>query len=88
MPAVTVPVRASNRLQWVAAEQGLLPLMAARAGVEVLHSLGSTAPLFGSFRRVVTVHDLIYARFPEAHEGLRTLGMRVLVPAAAPRSIA
>jgi glycosyltransferase involved in cell wall biosynthesis len=51
-----------------------------------LHSLASTAPLAGPFRRVVTVHDLIYARFPEAHAGLRDKGMRVLVPAAARRS--
>ena len=34
----------------------------------------------GRFRRVVTVHDLIYARFPEAHSGIRDRGMRVLVP--------
>jgi glycosyltransferase involved in cell wall biosynthesis len=34
----------------------------------------------------VTVHDLIYARYPEAHSGLRERGMRVLVPAAARRS--
>jgi glycosyltransferase involved in cell wall biosynthesis len=32
------------------------------------------------------VHDLIYARFPEAHAGIRDKGMRVLVPAAARRS--
>ena len=42
--------------------------------------------MWGRFRRVVTVHDLIYARFPEAHAGLREKGMRVLVPAAARRS--
>jgi glycosyltransferase involved in cell wall biosynthesis len=35
---------------------------------------------------VVTVHDLIYARFPEAHAGIRDLGMRVLVPLAVRRS--
>jgi glycosyltransferase involved in cell wall biosynthesis len=35
---------------------------------------------------VVTVHDLIYARFPEAHSGLRDKGMRLLVPAAVRRS--
>jgi glycosyltransferase involved in cell wall biosynthesis len=40
----------------------------------------------GRFRRVVTIHDLIYARFPEAHAGLRGKGMRVLVPLAARRS--
>ena len=55
-------------------------------GVELLHSLGSTAPLRGRFKRVVTIHDLIYARFPEAHPGIRNRGMRVLVPAAARRS--
>jgi glycosyltransferase involved in cell wall biosynthesis len=86
LPAVTVPVNARNRVQWVFGEQMLLPRLAARAGVDLLHSLASTAPLHGRFRRVVTVHDLIYARFPEAHAGLRDKGMRVLVPQAARRS--
>jgi glycosyltransferase involved in cell wall biosynthesis len=83
---VTVPVRARQRAQWVLGEQALLPRLAARAGVDLLHSLGSTAPVRGRFRRVVTIHDLIYARFPEAHSGLRERGMRVLVPAAARHS--
>ena len=54
--------------------------------MELVHSLASTAPLWGRFRRVVTIHDLIYARFPEAHSGIRDKGMRILVPAAARRS--
>jgi glycosyltransferase involved in cell wall biosynthesis len=86
LPAVTVPVNARNRVQWVLGEQALLPRLAAKAGVELLHSLASTAPLRGRFRRVVTIHDLIYARFPEAHSGLREQGMKVLVPQAARRS--
>jgi glycosyltransferase involved in cell wall biosynthesis len=86
VPAVTVPVSARNRVQWVAGEQTLLPAMAARAGVDLVHSLASTAPAWGRFRRVVTVHDLIYARFPEAHAGIRDLGMRALVPLAVRRS--
>jgi glycosyltransferase involved in cell wall biosynthesis len=86
LPAVTVPVNARNRVQWVRGEQTLLPRLAAREGVDLVHSLASTAPLWGRFRRVVTVHDLIYARFPEAHAGLRDKGMRVLVPQAARRS--
>jgi glycosyltransferase involved in cell wall biosynthesis len=84
--AVTVPVNARNRVQWVLGEQTLLPWLAARAGVDLVHSLASTAPLWGRFRRVVTVHDLIYARFPEAHAGIRDKGMRVLVPQAVRRS--
>jgi glycosyltransferase involved in cell wall biosynthesis len=86
LPAVTVPVSARNRVQWVLGEQTLLPRLAARAGVDLVHSLASTAPVWGSFRRVVTVHDLIYARFPEAHAGIRDKGMKVLVPWAARRS--
>jgi glycosyltransferase involved in cell wall biosynthesis len=86
LPAVTVPVNARDRIQWVLGEQLLLPRLGAKAGVDVMHSLASTAPLRGRFRRVVTVHDLIYKRFPDAHAGLRTRGMAVLVPAAARRS--
>ncbi|HEV3035772.1 MAG TPA: glycosyltransferase family 1 protein [Solirubrobacteraceae bacterium] len=86
LPAVTVPVRARDRVQWVAGEQALLPIAAARARVDLVHSMASTAPLWGRFRRVATVHDLIYARFPEAHAGLRDKGMRVLVPGAVRRS--
>ena len=86
LPAVTVPVNARKRVQWVLGEQGPLPLMAARAGVDLVHSLASTAPLWGPFRRVTTVHDLIYKRFPDAHQGIRARGMGVLVPWGVRRS--
>jgi glycosyltransferase involved in cell wall biosynthesis len=86
LPAVVVPVHARSRPQWVLGEQVLLPRLARRAGVELVHSLASTAPARGRFRRVVTVHDLIYARFPETHAGVRDLGMRVLVPLAVRRA--
>jgi glycosyltransferase involved in cell wall biosynthesis len=86
LPAVTVPVSARNRVQWVLGEQTLLPRMAVREGVELVHSLASTAPLRGRFHKVVTVHDLVYAHFPETHAGIRDKGMKVLVPWAARRS--
>ena len=86
MPAVTVPVRARRRTQWVLGEQLLLAPLARREGVEVMHSLASTAPAWGAFRKVVTVHDLIYRYFPETHQGVRDLGMRLLVPMAARRA--
>jgi len=86
LPAVTVPVNARSRVQWVLGEQTLLPALAARRRVDLLHSMASTAPVWGPFRRVVTVHDLIYARFPDAHPGIRARGMNLLVPAAVRRS--
>jgi glycosyltransferase involved in cell wall biosynthesis len=86
IPSVTVPVRSANRAQWVWGEQTLLPRLAVSRGVELLHSLATTAPGWGRFRRVTTIHDLHYRTMPEAHFGARALGMRLLVPVAARRS--
>lgn len=83
---VLVPVWARRRIEWVRAEQQLLPRLAGRAGVDLLHSLASTAPAWGRFCRVVTIHDLIYRIYPEAHAGARSKGMSVIVPLAARRS--
>ena len=86
IPSVTIPVRARNRIEWVRGEQQYLPRAAALHGVDLMHSLASTAPAWGPFRRVTTIHDVMYRVHPEAHFGLRTLGMRALVPLAARRS--
>ena len=83
---IVVPVDATNRADWVRGEQQHVPRIAARIGCDVVHSMGSTAPLWGRFRRVTTIHDLHYKLVPEAHFGIRGLGMRVLVPGAARRS--
>jgi glycosyltransferase involved in cell wall biosynthesis len=86
VPIVTVPVRARSRAQWVRGEQQLLPRLAAKAGVDLIHSLANTGPVRGDFHRVVTIHDLIHRVAPEAHFGLRSIGMRILVSLAARRS--
>lgn len=86
VPMEVVPVRARNRLEWVRGEQQHLPRMAAAAGCDLIHSLASTAPLRGRVPRVTTIHDLNYRKVPEAHFGMRGLGMRLLVPGAARRS--
>ena len=75
IPAVTVPVRSRNRVEWVRGEQQLLPRLA-RGGGGRRHSLASTAPAWGRFRRVVTIHDLNYRLVPEAHLGVLGVGMR------------
>jgi glycosyltransferase involved in cell wall biosynthesis len=84
--SVVVPVAATRRVEWVRGEQQVLPGMAQRAGCGLVHSLASTAPARGRFVRVTTIHDLNYLMVPDAHFGLRGLGMRVLVPLAARRS--
>jgi glycosyltransferase involved in cell wall biosynthesis len=84
--AVTVPVRARRRSEWVRGEQQFLPVLAKRARVDLVHSLASTAPAWGAFKRVVTIHDVIYRIYPEAHARWGALALRLLVPLAARRS--
>jgi glycosyltransferase involved in cell wall biosynthesis len=83
---VVLGVDPRRRLDWVRADQGAVPRAAARAGVEVLHSLASTSPAVSRMPRVVTVHDLNYLVHPDAHFGVRAWGMRALVPLAVRRA--
>ena len=71
LPAVTVPVNARNRVQWVLGEHTLLPLLAARAGVDLVHSLASTAPAVGA----------LSPRGDRARSDLRALPRRARRPA-------
>jgi len=86
IPAVTIRVRARNRWEWVRGEQQLLPVAARRRGVDLLHSLANTGPVWGPYVRTVTVHDLLHRVAPEAHLGILGPGMRVVVTAAVRRS--
>ena len=81
-PMQVVPVHARSRVEWVRGEQQHVPRLAARWGADLVHSLASTGPVHGRVPRVTTVHDLNYLNLPDAHFGVRSLGMRVLVPAA------
>jgi glycosyltransferase involved in cell wall biosynthesis len=87
MRSVVAPVDARDRKQWVWGEQRHVPRLARELHADLVHSLASTGPArIGPTRpgppRVTTVHDLHYAVVPDAHFGLRSLGMRLLVPAA------
>jgi glycosyltransferase involved in cell wall biosynthesis len=82
---ITVPVYGRRRSSWVRGEQLVLPRLARRATVDLVHSLASTAPAWGAFRRVATIHDVIYRLYPDAH-GWRAHAMRFLVPLSAHRS--
>jgi glycosyltransferase involved in cell wall biosynthesis len=83
---VRCPMRARVRPWRMAYEQTLLPLAVRRAGVEVLHSLGYTAPLVAGLPSVVTLHDLNYHFHPEDWGGLGLLANRLLIPRVARRA--
>ena len=83
---VTAPIRAAIKPLRLATELSWLPAAADHHGVELLHSLGTTAPLHGRAVRVTTVHDLIYEHFPGAFPPLARRGLQLVVPAGARRS--
>jgi glycosyltransferase involved in cell wall biosynthesis len=83
---VQLPVNTVSRGRRVLAEQTSLPRAARRAGIDLLHNVFTTAPAFPRVPQVTTILDLIYKRFPEAHSGLLSQGMGMLVPLSARRS--
>jgi len=79
-------VRARSRPRRILWEQLQLPGVARRHGVDVLHSLGYTAPLRLGCPSVVTIHDLNYHFHPEDWSRSGLWANRALVPAAARQS--
>ena len=61
-----LPVPCAIKPLRLAAELVQLPAAAAKARVDVLHSLGTTTPVVTTCPRVVTLHDLIYDLYPDA----------------------
>src|SRR6266480_5794954 len=72
-----------HRFRRVALEQLVLPRIVRRERIDLLHSLGTTAPTRLGCASVVTIHDVIYATHPEAHTAAMRLGLQFLVPLAA-----
>jgi glycosyltransferase involved in cell wall biosynthesis len=81
-----LPVNARNKPARIAAEIALLPLVAARAGVDLLHSLGTTCPPVAGRPSVVTILDLIYEAYPDTFPKASLLGLRALVGPSARRA--
>jgi glycosyltransferase involved in cell wall biosynthesis len=86
LTVVGLPVSARRPEQWATGELGLLPPSGRRAHVDVMHSLANFGPATGSFRRVLTVHDLQYRAVPELLTRSRRLGTAALMGLAARRS--
>jgi glycosyltransferase involved in cell wall biosynthesis len=84
--AVVVPVSARSRAQWAIGELALVSGAARRERVEILHSLANFAPVWGPFRRVVTIHDLQYRAVPQLLSPAMRIGTSALVSLGARRA--
>jgi glycosyltransferase involved in cell wall biosynthesis len=80
---VRVDIGDCRRARRVLAEQRLFPKLTREHGIDLLHSLGTSAPLRSRAVSVVTVHDVIYARFPETYRRATRMRRRALMPAVA-----
>jgi glycosyltransferase involved in cell wall biosynthesis len=68
---------------WARGEAVALGRAASAAGVDVLHSPANLGPAWGSFARVLTLHDLMHRSHPGLVSRVTRLGTEaVLVPAA------
>jgi glycosyltransferase involved in cell wall biosynthesis len=67
-------------------EQTWLPVRARSDRVQLLHSLGTTAPIFCGVPSVVTVLDLIFHHVPSAFPAMSRAGLEVIVPRATRRA--
>lgn len=83
---VGLPVSVHSPLQWAGGELARLPRAAARAQVDLLHSLANFAPISGRVPRVVTIHDLQYRALPELLTPPRRVGTAAMINLAARRA--
>jgi glycosyltransferase involved in cell wall biosynthesis len=68
--------RPLQRILW---EQLVLPEIARRNRLDLLHATVNIAPVLGACPTVVTVHDLSFLRYPEAFPPLQRLYLRTQV---------
>jgi glycosyltransferase involved in cell wall biosynthesis len=85
-PVVRLPVSARSRPQWAWGELVAVAGAAARARVDVLHSLANFGPVAGPFARVLTVHDVLFRTHPELVSPVMRIGTEALLPVAARRA--
>jgi glycosyltransferase involved in cell wall biosynthesis len=79
---VQLPADEGERLRRLRAEQVTFPVMAARRGWDLVHSLASVAPVRTATPAVVSVHDVNFFRH-RTFGLVTTLGMRAIVASAA-----
>jgi glycosyltransferase involved in cell wall biosynthesis len=71
LEVVPTPVPTTHPVLRILWEQTVLPLIARRDGVDLLHCPLNVRPLAGRLPAVVTIHDLSFLRFPDRFDPLK-----------------
>jgi glycosyltransferase involved in cell wall biosynthesis len=78
----SLPCEDGQRLRRTAAEQLVVPALARRLGVDLLHSLASVAPVRAGVPSAITLHDVTFLRI-RTFGRMTTFGMGQLIARAA-----
>lgn len=78
-----LPMSSNNRVVRILLEQTLLPILCNRHKVDVLFSLGYSAPILHSCPSVVTIHDLNWYYHPEDFSFMNRIFWKYLTIASA-----
>jgi glycosyltransferase involved in cell wall biosynthesis len=81
-----LPFNARNKPARLAWELFRLPGVAKNEGIELMHSLGQTTPMWGCGTRVVSILDLIYHHYPATFPKAARLGLELVIPRGARRA--
>jgi glycosyltransferase involved in cell wall biosynthesis len=81
----TLPCEDGQRLRRTFAEQVLLPRLARRSGVDLLHSLASVAPVRAGVPSTITLHDVTFL-LRRTFDRVTTFGLGQIVSRAARRA--
>jgi glycosyltransferase involved in cell wall biosynthesis len=77
----SLPCEDGQRVRRTVAEQLLLPVLARRLKVDLVHSLGSVAPIRAGVPAAITVHDMTFLRI-RTFGRVTTLGMGLVISRA------
>ena len=83
---VPVKVHSRRRSSWALGETVLVPAAATRRRIDLMHGLANFGPLYGPFRRVLSLHDLMFLRVPQLLPLANRLAAHALTGGAAKRA--
>ena len=67
-------------VRFVPWQQSVLPFAAMKAKVDLFHGPGFSLPVWGKFKKVVTIHDLGFAKHPEWTDDTVSRYLKSIVP--------
>lgn len=76
---VLIPIDAKNGILRIIYEQTIFPFLVNHYHCQLLHSYGYLGPLWGNFKKIVTVHDTNWLDHPEDTSALTNAVLHVLV---------